>query len=65
MRQTHLFGAAAFCVGDEQCNKWCLLSLVPSSLDHTIRNDDTVPYFMMLSIDMVMERRAWRALVKR
>jgi hypothetical protein len=36
-----------------------------SSLDHTIRNDDTVPYIMMLSMDMVMERRACLALAKR
>jgi hypothetical protein len=27
-------------------------------------NDDMLPYIMMLSIDMVMERRAWLALVK-
>jgi hypothetical protein len=66
--ETNAFGAAALAmrrVSDEECNRWRLLSLVPSSLDHTIRNDDTVPYIMMLSMDMVMERRACLALAKR
>jgi len=36
--ETNAFGAAALAmrrVSDEECNKWRLLSLVPSSLDHT------------------------------
>jgi hypothetical protein len=47
MRRTRLFGAAAFRVSDEECNKWRLLSLVPSSLDPTSINDDMLPYFIL------------------
>ena len=67
-KETKVFGAAALAmrrVSHEECNKWRLLSLVPSSFDPTSINDDTVPYIMMLSMDMVMERRARLALVKR
>ena len=44
MRRTRLFGAAAFRVSDEECNKWRLLSLVPSSLDPTSRKTTMIPY---------------------
>jgi hypothetical protein len=47
--EMNAFGATALAmrhVSDEECNKWCLLSIVPSSLDHKIRNNDTVPYIL-------------------
>jgi len=44
MRRTRLFGAAAFRVSDEECNKWRLLSLVPSSLHPTSRKTTMIRY---------------------